>query len=307
MSSSAVAAQPSYIVIPEHIAPNESVFHFLVKQFPHIEADIWQQRIQNKKVHWQNGSTINLPTLCRPKQRIYYYREVQHETKVPFEEQILFENERILIVHKPHFLPVTPSGNYVNECLVHRLRLRTGIDTIAPAHRLDKDTAGLMLMTKSAEFRCAYHNLFKSGDIHKQYQALAHITPEIKAQFEQHGAINWTIKNRLVRSEPSFLVKQIEGEANTHSEIRLVEINENLGLFELEPITGKTHQLRVHMLGLGMPILNDRFYPVLQPKAAPNFSQPLKLLAQKLEFTDPFDMKKYQFITPSFHSDGNEF
>ena len=302
MISSAVAAQPSYIVIPENISVNTTVYQFLIKQFPHIEAAIWLQRLQTQKVHWQDGSVINQASLCRPRQRVYYYREVQQETKVPFEENIVFENERILVVHKPHFLPVTPSGNYVNECLVHRLRLRTGNTSVTPAHRLDKDTAGLMLFTKSADYRSAYHDLFKTGQIHKQYQAIAELTPEVKDKYQQGDTQDWTIKNRLVRSEPSFLVKEIQGEPNTHSKIRLADVSDNLGLFELEPITGKTHQLRVHMLGLGMPILNDRFYPELQPKSEPKFDQPLKLLAQKLTFMDPFDQQEYAFTTPSFQT-----
>ncbi len=302
MSSYAVAARPSYVVIP-NTAANLLVADFLIKQFAHINAPMWRRRIKARKVHWRDGTFIGPDTLCRPGQRVYYYRETEREIKVPFKEEILFENERVLVVHKPHFLPVTPSGDYVNECLVHRLRSRTAVDTVAPAHRLDKDTAGLMLFTKSAEYRRAYHDLFKDGNIHKLYQAVAKVTPEIRAQFEQRGQLNWIVKNRLARAEPSFLVKHVAGEANSHSNIRLLSIAGDLGLFELEPVTGKTHQLRVHMLGLGMPILNDRFYPVLRPEAAPDFTQPLKLLARKLAFTDPFDQRRHRFETAPFQID----
>ncbi|MBM7071146.1 pseudouridine synthase [Shewanella sp. 202IG2-18] len=295
MSSSAQAAQPSYIFIPDNVSSQLTVVDFLIQQFPHVSAETWHQRIKQSKIHWQDNSSLNLDTLCRPRQRVYYYREVQQETKVPFTERILFENDRFLIVFKPHFLPVTPSGNYVNECLVHRLRIKTGIETIAPAHRLDKDTAGLMLFTKLPECRNTYHSLFKDGNIHKQYQAIAKLTPEARSEFTQRGQQHWEIKDKLVRGEPSFLVKQTSGEANTHSKIRLIQVKGDYGLFELEPITGKTHQLRVHMLGLGMPILNDRFYPELQPKSEPTFENPLNLLAQKLAFTDPIDQQNHVF------------
>jgi tRNA pseudouridine32 synthase/23S rRNA pseudouridine746 synthase len=70
-----------------------------------------------------------------------------------------------------------------------------------------------------------------------------------------------------------------------------VAVKDGLGLFELSPITGKTHQLRVHMLSLGMPIMNDRFYPLLQPKGPDNFAKPLQLLAKRLRFTDPVSGK----------------
>ncbi len=283
------------MLIPENIDTRITVYQFLTAQFPHIAAEDWQQRILQHKVHWKDGTCIDLSTRCQPKQRVYYYREVQQETKVPFDEQILFENDRFMIVFKPHFLPVTPSGNYVNECLVHRLRIRMGIDTITPAHRLDKDTAGIMLFTKTPEYRGTYHNLFMNNLIHKQYHAIAKLTPEVKSRANLSTPQHWDVKSRIVRSSPSFLMQNVEGEINAHSKIQLIKIEGDRGLFELEPITGKTHQLRVHMQKLGMPIVNDRFYPTLQPESKPDFNAPLKLLAIRLKFIDPIDFQAHDF------------
>ena len=219
---------------------------------------------------------------------------------MPFKEQILFQDEHSIIVYKPHFLPVTPGGNYVNECLVHRLRIATGIDTIAPAHRLDKDTAGVMLMTVNPDTRHAYHQLFLDDLITKDYQAIAKLTPALIALSQRQtpsqsqcqsqaleSPIHWTVKNRIEPANPSFTMQVSDGTANSHSEISLVAVKGEYGLFELSPITGKTHQLRVHMQSLGMPLVNDRFYPVLQPKGPDNFQQPLQLLAKRLRFVDP--------------------
>ncbi|GGQ35859.1 pseudouridine synthase [Shewanella litoralis] len=293
-STSAIAAQPSYIVLPREseLAGKSyaTVFEFLVDHFKQIEASVWQQRINDGKVHWQHGELIDATSEYQATARVYYYREVKAETKVPFYEQILHQDSDIIIVYKPHFLPVTPGGNFVNECLVHRLRIATQIDTVAPAHRLDKDTAGVMLMTLNPQTRHAYHQLFLDDKITKDYQAIAKVTPDLLAQLADNTCelpLHWTVKNRIVAANPSFTMQVVEGEANSHSEISLVAVKDGLGLFELSPITGKTHQLRVHMLSLGMPILNDRFYPVLQPKGPDNYDKPLQLLAKRLRFSDP--------------------
>ncbi|WP_144212586.1 pseudouridine synthase [Shewanella donghaensis] len=308
--TSARAAQPSYVVLPQVAHPSKTkqsnnsdiaaskanismpktVVEFLVSHFSRIPQQVWLKRIEAGKVHWADGSLITQDTAYRPATRVYYYREVEAETKIPFLQKILHQDEHCILVFKPHFLPVTPSGNFVNECLIHRLRIATGIDTISPAHRLDRPTAGVMLMTVNPETRHAYHSLFSDGKINKQYQAIAEITPELMAQ-DQAGElklpIHWTVKNRMVRSTPSFLMKVIEGEANTHSEISLIAIKGSRGLFELSPITGKMHQLRVHMMSLGMPLENDANYPNLAPKSADDFSKPLRLIAKRLTFTDP--------------------
>lgn len=298
MSSPACAAQPSYIVLPRQADAPATVFEFLVGHFTQVTAEQWQQRIIDGKVHWQDGQLIELTTPYRPATRVYYYREVSHEKKIPFAEQILYQDEYKIIVVKPHFLPVTPSGHFVNECLVHRLRIATGIETIAPAHRLDRDTAGVMLMTVQPETRHRYHELFAKGRIHKRYHALAKLTPPLLQQYQQGELVlpySVTVKNRLQKSTPSFLMQIVEGENNSHSEISLVAVKGDIGLFELSPITGKTHQLRMHMLSLGMPLINDRFYPELQPKTEDDFERPLQLMARSLEFTDPMTNQPHFF------------
>lgn len=289
------AAQPSYIVLPKS-TDFATVVDFLVYHFKHIEPSIWHERAKNGKIHWQNGSIITAKTPYMPTAKVYYYREVKVETKIPFEEKILYQDNQIIMVYKPHFLPVTPSGNFVNECLVHRLRIKTGIETIAPAHRLDRDTAGIILMTVNPLTRHCYHELFSSKKITKEYQAIAKLTPNLLSQYQQNELklpIHWTVKNAIKPSEPSFLMQVIQGEANSHSEISLIAINGEFGLFKLSPITGKTHQLRLHMNALGLPILNDRFYPSLQAKSADDFNKPLQLLAQRLSFLDPITNVKH--------------
>ncbi|QFU21187.1 pseudouridine synthase [Shewanella eurypsychrophilus] len=290
MPSSVRASQASYVVLPESVADKPTVLSFLVERFNQIGSDVWRERIIDGKVHWRDGSLIAVDTPFIPRARVYYYREVKAETKVPFEEKVLYQDEQIILAFKPHFLALHPSGNFVNECLINRLRMKTGIETLVPAHRLDRATAGIVLIIVQPEARTQYHDLFKNQQITKEYQALAKLTPELLAKNQQGELqlpLHWTVKNRMVKGEPSFTMQVVDGESNTHSEISLIDIKGDIGLFKLSPITGRTHQLRVHMQSLGMSILNDRCYPQLQPKSDDDYTRPLKLVAKRLKFQDP--------------------
>jgi len=272
------------------VTDKPTVFSFLISHFKQIDATVWQQRIIDGKVHWRDGRLITLDCAFVPRQRVYYYREVMVEKKVPFTEKIIYQDDSIIIAYKPHFLAVSPSGQFVNECLVNRLRIKTGIETLVTAHRLDRATAGLMLLSKHPEQRHLYHDLFKHGNITKHYQAIARLTPQLQQQHNEGKLAlpySWTVKNRIVKGDPTFTMKITDGEANSHSTIELIEVKGVFGLFRLAPITGKTHQLRLHMHSLGMPLVNDRLYPELLERCDDNFNQPLQLLAQQLKFTDP--------------------
>lgn len=299
----AIASQASHIVLPEKVTDKPTVFSFLISHFKQIDAEVWQQRIEAGKVHWRDGNLITLDTPFIPRARVYYYREVQVEKKIPFIEKIIYQDEHIIVAHKPHFLAVSPTGQFVNECLINRLKSKTGIDTLVTAHRLDRATAGLMLLPKQTAHRHQYHELFKSGKISKHYQAIATLTPELIKRHtdgELFLPIRWTVKNRIETANPSFMMQVVAGEANSHSEIELIEIKGNLGLFKLTPITGKTHQLRLHMCSINMPILNDRLYPTLLDKSDDDFDKPLQLLAYQLKFTDPISGIVHDLTTRPF-------
>ncbi|AEP28327.1 pseudouridine synthase [Brumicola nitratireducens] len=242
------------------------------------------------KVHWHDGSLINAQTAFAAQQRVYYYREVESEPVIPFVEKIIFQDELILVAYKPHFLPVTPGGKYIEECLQNRLRNKTGNHNLQAVHRIDKGTAGLVMFSVNPDSRQKYHHLFEAHLVNKTYQAVAstlNSTPTLNHE--------WDIKNRLEKSTPRFLMQIVEGEANSHSRIRCLRTTAERALFELNPITGKTHQLRLHMQSLGWPLLNDNYYPDLQPSKPDDFSKPLQLLAQKLAFTDPVTKQDRRF------------
>jgi tRNA pseudouridine32 synthase/23S rRNA pseudouridine746 synthase len=235
------------------------------------------------KVHWHDGSLISASSAFAAQQRVYYYREIDSEPVVPFAEKIIFQDELILVAYKPHFLPVTPGGEYVEECLQSRLRSKTGNQQLQALHRIDKATTGLVLFSVNPNSRQHYHHLFETHQVDKTYQAIASTNSKLPLINQQ-----WEIKNRLERTGTRFLMHIVEGPANSHSRIRCLQCAAGKALFELSPITGKTHQLRLHMQSLGWPILHDTYYPQLLERAKPDdYSKPMQLLAQQLQFIDP--------------------
>ena len=285
-----ISRYPSTVTLPNAKPPYPSIPEFLGARFPSIPQGIWEQRIADGKVLDEAAKPILPDTRYAPGRRIQYFREVDEEPVIPFSETILYQDDEILVACKPPFLPVTPGGRYVNECLVYRLRKRTGNKDLAPLHRIDRETAGLVLFSVNSTTRDRYSELFRKGAIEKTYQALSGTVPRA-------GQTTWVVANRIVRGEPWFRMKTAPGTLNARSTITLAESRGELARFVLHPDTGKTHQLRLHMSGLGFGILNDRYYPELQPETADNYDTPLQLVAGMVRFLDPVTGQKREFIS----------
>lgn len=276
--------------LPDQPKPHPDILTFLTTRFPKIEREVWRKRIESDKVLDELNRPINLDFRYQPGAKLLYFREVENEPNIPFEASVIFENAEILVACKPHFLPVTPGGRFVSECLLNRLKDASQNPDLTPLHRLDRDTAGLVMFSKRPETRAPYFDLFVTGRIHKRYEAACHVA-------EPPEQTRWDLNNRIVDAEPWFLSKIVTGKPNAHSNIDLLKLEGDVGLFELEPVTGKKHQLRLHLNLLGFPIIHDRFYPVLQPEAPDDFSKPLQLLAKHLEFVDPLNGEARAFTT----------
>ena len=279
---------PSVVTLPAMEKPYPSILEFLARTFPNIPRDEWAERIHAGKVLDEHGAPITMESKYVPAKRLFYFREVENEPVIPFSEGIVFQNDELLISCKPHFLPVIPGGRFVNECLLNRLRSRTGIADLVPLHRIDRETAGLVIFSVNRETRGLYHELFMHGKIAKTYHALAEFTYPPQAT-------RWVIENRIVRGEPRFRMKIVPGLVNARSSIQLLESAGNRGRFQLSPVTGKTHQLRLHMSSLGFRIINDRVYPELLAEQNDDFDQPLQLLAKHIAFRDPITGKPVEF------------
>jgi tRNA pseudouridine32 synthase/23S rRNA pseudouridine746 synthase len=211
--------------------------------------------------------------------RIYYYRDVDVEPRIPFEEAVLYQDAHLVVADKPHFLPVTPSGHYLQETLLVRLKKRLGIDTLIPIHRIDRETAGLVLFSINPGERNAYQAMFRDHAVTKHYEAIA--------PWRQDLTWPVTRKSRIVEDEPFFRQREVSGQPNSETHMDVIEKNGGLARYALSPVTGKKHQLRVHMNALGLPILNDRMYPPVAETPDDDYSLPLQLLAKSITFTDP--------------------
>ena len=281
---------PATVTMPKTEKPYPSVLTVLTERFPKIGQSSGEARIAQGKVLGEDGSPLTIDTPYAPQKRIFYFREVAQEPVIPFAELILFQNQDLLVACKPHFLPVTPGGPYVEECLLNRLRRSTGNDDLVPIHRIDRETAGIVLFSANPKTRHLYGELFRTGQVEKTYQALSSVAGD-------RCPANWLVENRMVKGEPWFRMTTAAGLANARSRIELVEVKDGVSRFVLHPLTGKTHQLRVHMSGLGFGILNDRYYPDLQEESADDFERPLQLLAQSVTFQDPVTGKRLEFAS----------
>jgi len=275
-----ISKYPSVVTLPKIEKPYPSILTFLSKRFPKISCGTWEKRISDGNVRDEYQQPITPDSEYTPQKRIFYFREVPSEPVIPFAEKILFIDDEILVACKPHFLPVTPGGRYVDECLLNRLRRSTGIEELAPLHRIDRETAGIVLFSVNKKSRGLYGRLFMNGLVEKTYQAVSACLPN------QEKA-SWDVEDRIERGEPPFRMMKVPGIANARSAINLVEVKNEMARFTLHPRTGKTHQLRIHMSNLGFGILNDRYYPELQAESEDNFDTPLQLVAKRVRFKDP--------------------
>ncbi|RZQ60588.1 pseudouridine synthase [Amycolatopsis suaedae] len=224
-----------------------------------------------------------------PESVIWFHRDLPDEVPVPFDIGIVHRDDDILVVDKPHFLATIPRGSHVLETALVRLRHRLGLPRLSPAHRLDRVTAGLVLFVIRPELRGAYQTMFRDRLVHKEYEAIARYDPGLE--------LPRTVRSRIVKDRGVLAAYETDGPPNAETTVELAEHRAGLGRYRLLPATGRTHQLRVHMAGLGVPILGDTFYPRLTETALDDFRRPLQLLARVLEFTDPVSGRRRRFTS----------
>jgi tRNA pseudouridine32 synthase/23S rRNA pseudouridine746 synthase len=227
-----------------------------------------------------DGQPVALDAPSRRNAAVFFYRDLPVETPIPFDLEILYDDENIVVVDKPHFLATMPRGRHVTQTALVRLRRELGNDALAPVHRLDRLTAGVLVFTRRPQVRAAYQELFAARRVYKEYRARS---------IEQGESLRDGIRvaNRIDKRAGDLRARVVEGPVNAISTITRVDDG-----FCLVPETGRTHQLRVHMAGLGVPIVDDPLYPDVRPELAElpdlgDFSRPLRLVASVLRFSDP--------------------
>ena len=234
----------------------------------------------------QHGAVLDPATVLPAGAVVYLYRDLRDEVPVPFDIPVLYQDEDIVVADKPHFLATMPRGRHVAQTALVRLRRQLGLDELSPAHRLDRLTAGVLLFTTHREVRGAYQTLFARGAVHKTYLARAAVDPNV--------VLPRVVCSRIIKRRSNFQAVEEAGEPNAET---LVELVSSDGLYRLTPRTGRTHQLRVHMASLGLPIYGDPLYPNVIDVAADDFSTPLQLLAQRIEFDDPLSGTRREFVS----------
>ncbi len=275
--------------------PWRTVLEFLTERHAGVGEAVWLSRMGRGEVVDERGSRLDARSAYRAGACVYYYREPGPEAVVPFEERVLHLDGHILVADKPHFLPVVPAGRFSRETLLARLKRRTGLEHLVPVHRIDRETAGLVLFSHDPATRGRYASLFQQRQVEKVYEALA---PALGGLDFPH-----TRRSRIVRGEPFFRMKEVEGVPNSETHVEVVGARPAthgggaglLSLYRLRPVTGRKHQLRVHLSALGAPVAGDRLYPEVTPDEPDDFSRPLKLLARSLSFCDPLTGRARHF------------
>jgi tRNA pseudouridine32 synthase/23S rRNA pseudouridine746 synthase len=255
--------------------PWDTALEYILDRFNHVDPEGIAGRFDRGEVVGLGGARLTRGTPLQEHTFIWYYRELPREERLPVETAILHQDENLLVVDKPHFLPTTPGGMYVAESALVRLRVQLDMPDLIPMHRLDRMTAGVLLFSTNAATRGAYQQLFERREIRKEYAAVAAVDPALELDRSPR-----TVRSRIVKSRTYLLAKEVDGPPNAETLVALAEMRGNRGLYRLEPHTGKTHQLRLHMARLGLGILNDPFYP-------DDYQRPLQLLARSVAFRDP--------------------
>nr|WP_231977596.1 RluA family pseudouridine synthase [Mycobacterium sp. E2989] len=232
------------------------------------------------------GAVIDEATVLPAGASVYLYRELPDEVPVPFDIPVLHRDDDIVVVDKPHFLATMPRGRHVAQTALVRLRRELGLPQLSPAHRLDRLTAGVLLFTTRREVRGAYQTLFARGLVRKTYLARAAVDPAV--------ALPRVVRSRIVKRRGVLQAATEPGVPNAETLVELVAPD---GLYRLTPRTGRTHQLRVHMAALGVPIEGDPLYPDVIDVPADDFRTPLRLLAQRIEFDDPLTGQRREFVS----------
>jgi tRNA pseudouridine32 synthase/23S rRNA pseudouridine746 synthase len=282
---------PSQVSLPE--GGWRCMLDFLLERFPAIAAADWCARMAAGDVVDADGTRVTPKQAYLPHGRLYYYRTVPNEVPAPTDATVLFEDELLVVADKPHFMAVTPSGNYLQETLLVRLRRKLGVDALTPLHRLDRDTAGVVLFAKQPATCAAYHALFADRAVAKNYQAIAPADP--LRQFPLTRASTLVAGDHFMRMRETQAGGGNRQEART--EIEVIETQGALARYRLRPLTGKRHQLRVHMAALGLPIVGDRIYPRLLARTADDTDNPLRLLAESVAFRDPVTGESRSFAS----------
>lgn len=276
---------PSCIVLP-HQAEG-LVLDFLARRLPAVARADWRARMEAGDVVDEHAQRVRPDRAMAGGLRVYYYRTLENETPIPFEARVLLRDAHLLVADKPHFLPVVPAGRYLQQSLLVRLKREFDLPDLSPLHRIDRETAGLVLFSVQRATRGLYQGLFRERAIEKTYEAVAPWRAQL--EFPREHA------SRMEESGHFIRMHEVPGEPNSFTRMEVLEQAGDWARYRLTPVSGKRHQLRVHMAALGLPLVGDTLYPEVNDAPEGDFSRPLQLLARSLAFVDPRTGERRRF------------
>ena len=239
--------------------------------------------LREGRIVYQDGAILRAEDPYRQHVFVWFHRELRDEPEVPGELRVLHRDERLVVVDKPPFLSTIPRGRHIRQSAVVKLRELLALPKLTPAHRLDRVTSGLLVLTTEQRWRGPYQTLFQERAVEKVYRAVAHLRSDLELP---------TVVENHIRKEHGVMQAEVAPDLvpNARTLIDLeTDLGNDFGIYRLSPTTGRTHQLRLHLNGLGIPIVGDPLYPAPTETDIDDFSSPLQLLACELEFIDPVD------------------
>jgi len=286
--------------------PWDTAMDYMMHRWGHIDPQGIEDRFNAGEIVGEGGIPLDRATKLEDHTFIWYYRTLPPETRIPVDITILHQDEHLLVVDKPHFLPTTPGGTYIQESALVRLRNQLNLPDLIPMHRLDRMTAGVLLLSTNPDTRGKYQVLFEKRQVQKEYECISAAEPVPGYADVEFPVV---VRNRMTKSRSYLLAEVVEGEPNAETRIERLETFDGgaslgaglttaasrLARYRLEPHSGKTHQLRVHMASLGLGIVNDAFYPNLLDKAPDDYARPLQLLARGIRFVDPISRQPVEY------------
>lgn len=260
---------------------------YLVEKLPRMGGQRVDEMLDEGRFVDESGRTFRRDSPFTPQTFVFFHRDLPTETPVPAGIGILYSDERILVVDKPHFLSSIPRGRHVLESVVVRLRTQLGLPELTVAHRLDRVTAGVLLLTRERKWRRPYQEIFERREVVKKYRLVAPVVHDPAWEGVTATKSGWQVRSRIIKERGILQAREVPGVPNAVTDIALIGEHGGWGLYEASPRTGRTHQIRLHMQRLGAPIVNDPFYPVVLDTPVDDFTHPLQLQAWRMGFTDP--------------------